>query len=260
MKCLQLIHNIHTTSYWTLHAQLTDTLTSFELNEDIGSQQEACVLFTMQLIYGTLHTIPLEQWRNSMQLCIYYFQISSIHDTIMDYLTDAPEEQTRQKCTELFDDARNKWTTHAKTLLDSKEEALSKLETAKFNNELCSTTIPALLKDETQSEQMRLAAEYIWTTLVDLTTTETTRQQTRKLADSQEKLLEQEEPEAAMVWQILKSQKPQELCQTTISNLLTMQVELLQEELFNTTENETGSEGSTECNCEKCCTNAETTD
>lgn len=240
----------------SLRSQLENTLRSFECNEDIPSKQDACVLFTMQLIYGTLHQIPLEQLWKTMRLCIYYHQISSIHETIFDHLSDAPEEE--QHCAELYDLSDDRWTTNAKAVFASMDNTLSKLNAVEFNNEIYSTSLPALLKDESQDEQIRLATKYISITLVDLMTTE---DQTRKLSETQNKLLkelvkEHPEEEAAMIWEILTSEKPQGCPSTVISDLLNIQTTVLQEKLSKPRDNDdTESQGSTECNCQKCQSN-----
>ena len=154
---------------YSLYTQLKSTLTSFECSNDIASKQDACVLFTMQLIYGTLHAIPLEQWRNSMQLCINYFQISSTHKAnILNWLTEAPEEQ--QQCTELLKHCNDNWTKHAKTVLSTTREQLAKADAVTFDDKLYATTIPALLENSNKDKKIRQAAEYISYTLVDLTT------------------------------------------------------------------------------------------
>ena len=221
----------------SLHAQLSNSLTSFECSNDIASKQDACVLFTMQLIYGTLHAIPLEQIWPTMRLCIYYHQISSMHETVFEHLNEDPEQ--KQHCAELYDDSCNKWTRHAKAVLGSMTEALSKLGAMEFDNRLYSTTIPALLKDERQKEHIRLAIEYISMKLIDLTATETTNEKTEKLLSTQRKLVEKQAGEqTAMVWEIVDNEIPHRCPKTMIRQLLTKQVETLQQQLlsFKTTQ------------------------
>ena len=225
----------------SLLAQLQNTLISFECNNDIASKQDACVLFTMQLIYGTLHRVPLQQVWPTMRLCIYYHQISSMHETISEHLTDTPEEE--QQCAELYNNSDNKWTTHAKTLLGTMEETLSELDAIEFNSKLYTTTIPALLKDENEDQNMRLATRYISVTLIDLMTTDTTEEHSKKLSDVQSKLIEGEaEDDATMVWDILDNEIPHGCSKTVIQQLLTKQVERLRQQLCQTTDNDTESD------------------
>lgn len=239
----------------SLLTQLETTLTSFESTDDVTSKQQTCVAFTTQLIHGTHDQMTLDHWWKTMQLCIYYYQVSSIYETISEYLTEAAEEQ--QTCAELLNDCTDKWTTNARLLLKSMNTELCNITATTCNNaQLYSVTIPALLNDKSKRIPLGLSTEYICRTLNELTTTTSTDDKNKRQLTAQQKLTcEQPEDEAAMIVNILKNEcETLGLSESTISNLINIQIGVLHTNWFYNIGAD--SDTSSECDCEICQHNA----
>ena len=233
----------------SLHYQLEIALSSFQSSTDFQWKQQACIVFTMQLLYGTLgDRLPLECFCNTVELCIYYCQMSSIYQTVFDTLKKTPIEQCC--CADLLEDSTNKWTTNATALLTA------------FNNELWQYSAINLrtldiqsLSKQTTLKHVETAMKYIYWTLFDIATAATQEEFRRQLSSAQRQLFSTrgEDETATVLNTLTKHTVDHGYDYAILSKLLNTQMAVLEQTVFLTNnEDDNNSEASTECNCIEC--------
>ena len=234
----------------SLHNQLETTLAYFERTEGIQCKQQACIIFTMQLLCGTLsNTNPdKREWcKPVVELCIYLCQITWLYDTTYDRLQQT-DPITFCCLTDLFDDATDKWTEHAKNILSPPQD---KMLERHEQTTLLDSQVHTLLK-HTKAGWLQTAIKYIYTTLFELTTTGLCCLD-EKLLESQSKLLADEKcDESITVLKILKKHSGHNVGgyeygydDTLIKRLLDVQTTELREIIATATEDDKATRNQT---------------
>lgn len=174
--------NIHTLSSYQEKSFVNNhnngsLLDQLHQNLQEGSQREI-IAFTVLLLYGTGSTKPTETcwpcpqiklstFHETLQLCIYYWHVWTIHNTITS-ARNGPTNRQRQTCKDLLKKASSEWKTKTKSLLETLATTLDEYPSIQVDTEFLGVRIPTLLKAE-DNESFKTAAKYISLTLLEWT-------------------------------------------------------------------------------------------